>query len=264
MGLHNWRTITLNLWYNSKPMYKYLAIIACLIFVNNVIAQDIFKMVQDKDSIKDTKTYLVRSIDGKKNIIHILPNYSNHILRISCLKDTISLYDFWGETPTINVLNKTFLEIKYEVRGGSGLALGNVLILCVDKEKLHESIHVLRYSRGYGAGIETDYNIKIKIKGDKKDNYQLYAHVHDYSSSTFDPQSNYNYNNLSILNFDKKLNVFYSIKCNVYDTLRVSYPNLTYKREIQGNFPKALLGEDEYLFIGGQWFEIYNGTLTKY
>ena len=105
---------------------------------------------------------------------------------------------------------------------------------------------------------------KIVWTGDKKDNYKLYAHVHDYSDSNYDPQSNYNYTNLSILSFDKTQNVFYSVKDNVSDTLKVSYPNLTYKREIQGNFPKVLLGEEEYLFIGGQWFEIYNGTLTKY
>jgi hypothetical protein len=37
-----------------------------------------------------------------------------------------------------------------------------------------------------------------------------------------------------------------------------------YRREIMGNFPKVLLGNAQYFFIGGQWFEADKSTLTKY
>jgi len=66
------------------------------------------------------------------------------------------------------------------------------------------------------------------------------------------------------LHFDKNLKVFYSIKYDLYDTLKVVSPNTTYKREIQGDFPEVILEDNKYVFIGGQWFELANDTIIKF
>src|ERR1700744_961276 len=86
------------------------------VFRNSALGQDILKVAEDKDSKRDTKAYNIISLDGKSKQIHIMPDYPNHILRISCLKDTISIYDYWDVPAVISVLNKNFLQVKYEVR----------------------------------------------------------------------------------------------------------------------------------------------------
>jgi hypothetical protein len=92
----------------------------------------------------------------------------------------------------------------------------------------------------------------------------LMASIRDKSLSTTDPETNYYYTNTSKFHFDKKLKVFYSIKNYLYDSLKVCYPDTTYRREIQGNFPEVILEDKKYVFIGGQWFELNNGAIIKY
>jgi len=184
-------------------------------------------------------------------------------LIVKTKKDTINISDdWWSMSPEISYLNKKFLKFNYEVRGGSNLALGNTTIICVSENKLYEALHVLRYAH-WDSGDLITYDIRMALVNYKQA-YTLEANVREKVNSITDPETNYNYTNNTELQFDKNLKVFYSIKYDLYDTLKVSYPNLTYTREIQGNFPKVLLGKEEYIFIGGQWFQPYNGTLIKF
>jgi hypothetical protein len=225
----------------------------------NAIAQDVLKEMDDKNSKKDTKAYIILSLEGKKSVIHMMPDYSRRMLKISYLKDTITINDYWGVPVEPRSINKNFLQINYEVRGGSNLALGNTLILSVSSNKLYEALHVLRYSDWESFDVKK-YNVDFLLK-----NFKLTASVKEKVVSQTEPESNYHFYNKTTLQFDRKLKVFYNIKANVDDTLNVCYPNLTYKREIEGNFPKVLLGREEYLFIGNQWFEIgNNNTIIKY
>lgn len=256
-------------------MLKWINLIAFFILImfrNIAIAQDQLKIAEDEDSKRDTKVYNITSLDGKKEQIHIMPDYPNHILRISCLKDTISIYDYWDVPPEISVLNKNFIEVKYEVRGGSDVGLGNVFLLCTDRKKIYEAIHVLRYMTSEGGGTDEGYHIRLRLIGNKKSNYKLYVHIHDYSHSKYDPQSNYNYNNLSILNFDKVRDVFYSTKEYLYDTFTIYDPkkmddtnNWGFKQTISGNFPVIILGKDSYYSINKSWYGMADKmSLRKY
>jgi hypothetical protein len=70
--------------------------------------------------------YRLRSVEGKEVRVHIvaLP----HELRVSCLHDTLLLYEYFGDYHA-TVLNASFLQITYAVRGGSGLGPENIAIL---------------------------------------------------------------------------------------------------------------------------------------
>jgi hypothetical protein len=163
--------------------------------------------------------------------------------------------------PKTSYLSKQFLKINYEVRGGSNFGLGNSLIICVSNNKLYEALHVLRYTDWESELVKT-YIVKLALVTQKKD-YVLTASIRDKSLSSINPETNYDYTNTSKLHFDKKLKIFYSIKHDLYDTLKVSYHDTTYKREIQGNFPEVILEDNKYVFIGGQWFELANGAIIK-
>jgi hypothetical protein len=231
----------------------------CLLMAVRVVAQDVLKEMDDKNSVKDTKIYTMLSLEGKKSVIHIMPNYYRRMLKISYLKDTITIDDYWGVTVEPKCLDKNFLQIKYEVRGGSNLALGNTLLLCISGDRMYEALHVLRYSDWESFDVKK-YNVDFLLK-----DFKLTASVKEQVVSQDEPETNYHFYNKTTLQFDRKLKAFYSIKSSIDDTLNVSYPDLTYKREIEGNFPKVLLGREEYLLIGNQWFELgNNNTLIKY
>ena len=248
-------------------MYKPITLITCFVLsmlINVVLAQEQVKTVQDEYSKRDTKTYDIKSLDGQNQKVHIMPDYPKHILRMSCLKDTISITDYWGVPVDIHVLNNNFIELDYAIRGGSNLSLGNMIVLCVNKNKLYEAMHVLRHMDSELSYIidskkfhdHSNYNIKVTLSGNNKNNYKLNVNVHDYEKSTTDPDGNYNYDNLSILSFDADKNVFYSVKDGLYGTFKLYHNgrhNKT-KQNIRGDFPVIILGKEFYYFIKDGWY----------
>jgi hypothetical protein len=182
----------------------YNRILITLIFLSafniKALAQDPLTDALIIDSKKDTKTYIIKSLDGKTQKVNIMPDYTNHVLKISCLKDTISINDYWGVPADLHILNKNFLSIKYEVRGGSGLGLGNLLVLCIKNKTLYEAIHVLRYSHSEGDGEIKDYRIKPVLIGNTVKTYKLNVRVHNRSYSKYVSSDNFNHNKGTILN----------------------------------------------------------------
>lgn len=239
-------------------------------FSSKGFAQDFLTNALKKDSKRDTKSYIIQSLDGKSQKVHIMPDYANHVLRISCLKDTISINDYWGVPADLHIINKDFLSIKYDIRGGSGLGLGNLLILCVKGNVLYEAIHVLRYSHSEGVGEIKDYLIKPILIGNSCKTYKLNVRVHNTSYSKYVSSANFNYDNFSVLKFDVTQNVFYSLKKSIYQTMTIYdiKTNKEQKQEIRGNFPEIILGDETYYFIKDGWYqmgtnnELYNFTST--
>jgi hypothetical protein len=232
----------------------------CTLPAFNLFARDKLTTTATKT---DAKIYTLQALDGKEVKVKILADYTHHALIISCLKDSINIADYWGVPPAATFLGKNFLQIKYEVRGGSNLGLGNVLLVCVSDNRLHEALHVQQYCDWESGDLMKKYSVDFSLGWRGKD-YVLTGHVTDKAASRDEAAKNYAYTNSTDLQFDDKLKVFYSIKDNLADTLKVCYPNLMYRREILGNFPKVLLGKAQYFFIGGQWFEADKSTLIKY
>ncbi|MFI5140126.1 MAG: hypothetical protein ACHQIM_20060 [Sphingobacteriales bacterium] len=204
---------------------------------------------------RDTKTFNVVSLDGKIEKVKIIPDYVNRVLRMTCLQDTIAISDFWGVPPEIHILNRSFIEIRYEVRGGSNLGLGNTLILCVNDGKLYEAMHVLRYMNWDSGNQKENYHITLILNGEDRLNYRLIVHIHDNVYSKLEPETNYNYNNQTVLSFDTRRNVFYSIKETVSCHVATTKTGKTVKQKIVGDFPVIILGKQTYYFIKGRWYQ---------
>ena len=227
-----------------------------VLFINNAVAQDELKTTEARDTKRDTKTFNIVALDSKNAKVKVAPDYVNQALKITCLKDTIMIPDFWGVIPDYRVFNKKFIEVKYEVRGGSNLGLGNTLILCVKSNKLIEAMHVLRYTNWDSGNEKTDYHIDLNVNGDNKNTYNLNIRVHDAVYSKQNPETNYNYNNITTLNFDTKHNVFYSIKQNIYNYTAATKAGKATWQKVNGNFPVIILGKETYYFIHERWYQL--------
>jgi len=237
-------------------MKRFFILIVYLIsnlFLNSAIAQDDLKTAEAKDTKKDTKTFKIISLDGKNEKVTITPDYVGKVLTITCLESKISIPDFWGVFPEIRILNKNFIELTYAVRGGSNIGLGNTLIVCVSHNKLCVAIHVLNHS-SFDAGDEKDnYHIKLVLNGSNDNNYRLNVSIHDNVISKPNPEISYNYNNETVLSFDNKKDVFYSIKESIHNYYIV--PKGGKKQKISGNYPIVFLGKETYYFINNKWYQ---------
>ncbi len=245
-------------------MYKHITLFSLVILIlisSNVFAQDELSALKLKDSQRDTKTYIVKSLEVKNWKIRIIPDYVNNILKISCLKDTITIDDYWGVPAKIRVLNKHFLEIKYAVRGGSDVGIDNIMYLCISKNRLYQAFHVLNHTTGFAAGYEAEYTIKATLTGYSKKTFKLIATITDKVISQENPEHNFKYKNQTILNFDTRKNVFYSVKTSLADiVLNSDYADTTSKNRKQqvkwGCFPEVILGKENYYFINGEWYQL--------
>lgn len=92
------------------------------------------------------QTYYLRSTDGKTDSIHLIPDYVNNRLEISCLKDKKYIDDFTGIKEKVDILDGKFLKLTYSIRGGSGIHLRRTVLFSVYNHKLYESLHVTSLS----------------------------------------------------------------------------------------------------------------------
>jgi hypothetical protein len=200
--------------------------------------------------------YQIKSLDGTNKNIHVMHQIADGILKISYLKDTITISEFMDLEGKIKILDNHFLEIIYQVRSGSDEDSWNVILLDISKNKLFETLNT-NYLNTYiavdGNGIN---KLDLTLRGDNKLNYKLNVDIHDKVYSKSHPETNYNYNNRSVLRFDYKQNVFYSVKKDVYDTFAVydMKAGKEIKQQIKGNFPTVILEDAMYYCIKGEWY----------
>lgn len=214
----------------------------------------------------NVRTYQIQSIDSKESKLKIWDHFEEGIIRITYLKDTINIYESTGIDKT-EILDNNFIKINYRSRGGSDVAVGNVVIVCVDNNKLYEAAHIEDYIKWAVHGEKADDHIKLSLTGSNKKDYKLNIDVYDSFISKEKPQSNYNYHNLSVLKFDINYNVFYSLKKDVYNDFAV-YNAQTYKEDrkhVAGNYPVIIIGEENYYYIKNEWYSVgTNNHLNQY
>lgn len=229
-------------------------------------------------SLHDTisaQTYSLQSFEGAKVQINLTYKPSHGTLAIGCLKDTLFLVDYM-DIDNVKVLNSRFLQITYTKRAGSNEDLANMLLLCVDNNKLCQAMHI-RSSSTYDMrniyhikGNLSEYQlfkVKAKLLGNSKNTYKLNLNIHDESSSERNPKTNHNYNKQIMLSFDPGQNIFYSARQAISKSFTVYDPKTqqTIKRDVNGTVPVITLGKSNYYYVKDEWYEKgSNDNLLKY
>jgi hypothetical protein len=203
-----------------------------------------------------SQPYSIESFDGGNAKINLNYTLFSKTLKVSCLKDTLFLVDYTG-TSEVRVLNKRFLQIVYWVRAGSDMWLKNTVILLVKKSKIIVAILVTSYSEYVSPDQEGIYEFKFIMIGVDIGSYKLMIKARDEQKSKLHPRGNYNKNWQDTLSFDPSQDIFYSSYQDISNSFTV-YDSKTYqtsKQDVKGTLPVINLGENEYYYIKGEWYE---------
>jgi hypothetical protein len=252
----------LNLNYHSKTNISIASIfVVVFLFITPSKAQD--------KNYVDLQTCTIQSFEGVSQSIFVLLDYNDRI-KISCLKDTLCIYNSYGVEGKPIVLNKNLLEIIYALKVGSNIRERRAIFICVSGNKLHVPLHIESLLSSELTEVfdkradslklfdeKRIYQVRLKLVGENKNDYKLYANIHDENVSKYDPSTNYNNDAKAILNFDEKENIFYDDYRSIDAVFTVWHPEIESekKQHIAGVFPVVRLGKVEYYFINDEWFE---------
>lgn len=217
----------------------------------------------------------IQSFNRKAETIYVLPDYDRAVLTVATLKDTLHIENC-TEVEEAIALNKRFIKIVYQVRGGAGINLMHMLILTSINNKLYQSLHITSlFNEEY-----IDFNKKpVSTKPDKSSRYEvkvdfpnidyhkMTASVYKEEKSKDHPQNDYNKQSTITLTFDTIKNIFYGSTVNIsqYFTIYDSKTQQERKQYLIGPFPAIQLGGYSYYYIKGEWYEKGHGdSLSKY
>jgi hypothetical protein len=149
---------------------------------------------------------------------------------------------------SVHFLNKNLLEILYSPRGGSDDGYQNVMILCIDKGKLHVCMEVESDHQFDGPGLWGEYYLTAKFSGQNKSGCQLSISTNDRYRSKTHPEKNHNRNARFMVKFDPQKKIFYNTYKNVYAFIGSS------QKPTIGYYPVIKLGDREYYYIANAWY----------
>lgn len=221
------------------------------------------------------QAFTIESFDGDKQLLHVASDESKRTLSIKCANDAIYIGGL-NNLDTVQMLNKHFLMITYQLRTGVGMQELTTLIISINNHKLCESLHVVSLFReefidydfsksqppSTKASVKTIYKVDLSLAGNNSANYKIRAKAHDERKSTDEPKGNYNNNQSINLTFDQTSNIFYSSreKASQYFTIRNAKTESEAKEYIKGTFPVVRLGNHKYYYKARQWYEWYDGS----
>ncbi|MCI1187283.1 hypothetical protein MON38_07610 [Hymenobacter sp. DH14] len=218
------------------------------------------------------QTFGIESFDGSKQLIEISPLNERGTLTIKGARNTIHISNI-NYIDTVHLLNKQFLLITYHFRAGSGISAAKTLLLSTNNQTLCESFHItslfkeefLDFSKPLPASdsvmktsVKTVHKVNLSLLRCNGDNYTIRATIHDERKSIDEPNTNYNNDIVSNLNFDRSKNIFYSSQEEIapYFTRAYAKKKHSDKESIKGIFPVAKLGKQLSYYKAGKWHEL--------
>jgi uncharacterized LabA/DUF88 family protein len=223
--------------------FQYSVLLLCLLLINTSQAQ----------------TYPIKTLEGTNEVIKIRSRTTSTTFTVSCSTDKLILPNYWADG-WIKVLNNKFIEIRYYIRGGSGIGLGNTLLLCVSHGKLRQALHIESYSSNLNYSSDLDYKRTTQRIIDTRLALDANNRVHVTTYDTLVSGQNQNFKRTSvaakktIVRFDLTKRIFYNYQKNVNTTLITFKNNRDIIKKFVGAAPAFQLNKQEYIFVGSNWY----------
>ena len=226
--------------------------------------------------IANAQVYNVHSLDGPAQKISVADSEKSTLI-ISCLQDTIYVHNL-NNIDEAKLLNRNFLKVVYDARGGTGIHLQHTVILCLNNKRLIEALHLVSlfheefmdFSKDADTigkvAVNSTYSVHLSLSGNNPAHYKLNAKIHDDRKSKISHGESYSRDDESHLSFDPVVNVFYTSQLELARNYTIAGPNVENETEqhIKGKFPVAKFGKMTYYFIKGCWYERGDSELVKY
>jgi hypothetical protein len=198
--------------------------------------------------------YRLRSIEGKNVRVHVeeLP----HELRVSCLHDTLLLYEYFGDYH-VTALDSSFLQITYAVRGGSGFGSENTAILAVRDGCLRQALLLMSSFESVGFKYRQTLNTGLKLTGNRWGDYVLTLHARKYLRDKSHPSGRRKTFQPVLLRFNKDLMAFYGktlVADSVFDAIEVNHGNEYIHFAAGDTLAMTNLTDDRYYYVEGSWY----------
>lgn len=214
------------------------------------------------------KEYHLIGIDDNVDYkIRIEEDLAKDIVLFSTNEDGLLVYDVRGIDTVINHL-KRFLEVKFIIRGGTGVKIREKALFCVEKGKLFMSLlirsdAVSRVTKVYNKEADSlklfdedeQYHVNISIES-KNNSFMATLYEREYVRSKFDPSQNKSFENTYRLNFDRNGYYFFNSSKNLNDKFKVySHQSNKYTEKfLSTESPAIELTNRSYFFIDGIWY----------
>lgn len=191
--------------------------------------------------------------------------------------DVLSIYDVRQIDTVINHLDR-FLEVKFVVRGGSGVKNREKALLCVDKGRIFISLLLTsdvesRLTEVYDKVAdslelfdeESQYHVNIDIE-ERNNRFITTLTETKYVRSKFDPSDNESFSKTYQLNFDKSSYYFFNSTRNLNDKFKLysHKENKYFDKIISTEAPAIELTNGSYFLIDGVWYEEGRDNILLY
>lgn len=244
---------------------KKVSLIVMILF--GFASSNLFAQIENANRL-----FKIKSLEGNECSVKVKLDYVNDKIMISLnSSESLCIQGFRGLAKDINVLNKKFIELQFDVRGGSGVQFRRYALVCVSDNKLYEAMDII--SMVHSDIIKTDtiagshklyhlediYGLKnIKITRSKKD-FRLTAIEYHSEESKYAPNHNRETQHSIKLSFDLKHNIFYNkigyLNGN-YNLIGYNLGNIlgtqTFKNK---TVPVINLKLGVYYYINKSWFQ---------
>lgn len=234
----------------------------------------------------EKKSFALNSLEDKPTNINVEWDIVNNKITIALTPSEafcISGYVPDERVEKMEILDKRFLLLSFRTRGGTGIGLGQTILICVSNGHLYKALNIIAsedyyFTKTYNKEVDAQamydesekYRVHIiSIQESKKSNYKLTVTQYDKVKSKYNPNTNHETLDTLRFNFDEKNKVFY----DKYILLNGSYTVIDNPQKnkqmdfsgqkypgIEGITRKGLFYGNEYIYtyINGIWYTLTN------
>lgn len=232
-----------------------LLFVGCFVFLNlsgQQIKKD-YKLI----GVDDSLCYSLTVNDNPANETTVI-SFQKHALKIFGVQEILSA----------QVHANSFLELRFRVRGGSGVKVRRNVFICISNGQAYKAIDFLsevtsRVSTVYDRVADSlklfdeksDYHATLSIKQTERKEYRAVLFESTKVESKYDPSQNLSFEKPYELYFDPSGYFFYNStkKLNKLYKVYSNKENKTFERFITAEVPCIQLYQKLYIRIDNEW-----------
>lgn len=225
----------------------------------------------------ETKSLIINSLTNKPEKVLVELDYVNNRITIkSGFKKKLYLDHFTDLEGDIKVMNKKFILLQYNIRGGSGVKLEKTTLVCINNGHLLKSLDIIsldkyEFKETYDKVADSlklydesgIYSLKLVDFKYEKKNFKL--SIIQYQKVRSKHYNNGNYENTDTikLKFDQKNKVFYNKKISLKGKYTIENSNIKQKTFNGKMYPSIELKNYQYFIIDNIWYYKFLGNILE-